>query len=620
MTRSCFDKSDHHSAFMNTMRTKRPFLIAVVLIAAGSCFGRDPVQQQRQGSSIQSETCTVKGTVVTAATGQPIKSAHVTLEMDLGQSKAGFYTEHPGVTVPSFNEITDSHGYFTITGVPAGRYRFYASKSGYVPQDYRAGGQAPTGMLNLEPGKALDKIKFQLKRAAVIVGRITDEAGEPLAGVEVDALLPRSGVDNRGYAWRQMTPLKFAVTNDLGEYRIYDLPPNGYYVVATNSGVPELMSSSKRSLMWQKNPYPSLYYPGVIESTEAQEIRVEPGQETRIDLSLQREKKLTLSGRVLDANGHSAARATVMLVSRDPAPNLLFSSDQERQADAQGNFEIEGVLQGSYLLTASLGGGGQSYTERPIELTGTDVSDLELRLSPGLKLSGKLTTTASFTIDFQDLGLRLPPEDDESRGPYSWAQIGKNGTFTIDGVMPTKRRLELTRLPEGWYLRSASFGSQNVLEDGLQPAEVGTDELLNVTVSPGAAHLDGIVLKGDHPVSAAQVRLFPEPLNPHRTDLFRTASTDENGHFVIKNVVPGKYRAVAFLSENDDDSAISPSVGTSIVLAESESKTVRLSLITNTKDRREPAVHSTVTKAPWPTGKFQFGLMKSTLLQTWWFK
>ena len=68
-----------------------------------------------------------------------------------------------------------------------------------------------------------------MPRGSVISGRVLDEFGEPVADAMVNAM--RS-------AWtagrRKLQPTgRSAQTNDLGQYRIYGLPPGDYYVSAT---------------------------------------------------------------------------------------------------------------------------------------------------------------------------------------------------------------------------------------------------------------------------------------------------------------------------------------------------------------------------------------------------
>jgi len=144
-------------------------VLTISSFAAINCVAQDSPDSTPKK---EPETCTVQGTVLAAATGEPLKSALVVLvDREHNDPPEGF---------------TDAQGRFKITSVPAGSYHFRASKLGYVEQAYHPDGPAGTAeILNLEPGQKLDKVVFRLTRAATIIGRVTDELGEPVAGAEV---------------------------------------------------------------------------------------------------------------------------------------------------------------------------------------------------------------------------------------------------------------------------------------------------------------------------------------------------------------------------------------------------------------------------------------------------
>ena len=168
-------------------------------------------------------------------------------------------------------------------------------------------------------------------------------------------------------------------------------------------------------------------------------------------------------------------------------------------------------------------------------------------------------------------------DERESVEGQSSTYPNQDGSFTLGHVRRTTYRLQYW-LPDGWYVRSAKFGSQNVLEDGLKLADGDAAHSLEITISPGVAQVDGVVLRGDDPVPGAMVKLLPDLDNPFRTIWPQTTWTDPNGHFVIKNIAPASYRAMAFDVEadpgNDDDDPLAVSIS----LAEKESKTVKLQL------------------------------------------
>jgi hypothetical protein len=527
-----------------------------------------------QDSSMKPETCTVQGTVVAIATGAPLKSAWVALRAVPPKDQPSEGVTEDGL----FKEITDANGHFVIAGVPAGKYKFRAGKTGHVPGDYRLDGRARKATLVLHPGEKLDTVEFRLSRTAVIMGRVTDETGEPIAGVEMDA----APTGTRMGDVQLEDPLRIAVTSNLGEYRIHDLPPGSYYLSATDSG--SCIFNTSWRLIWEVGEryanHLTMYYPDVTKSSEAQKVRLNAGEERRVDFTLPTVKLLTISGRVVGANGKPPAPNRVLLMLQDPISRPRADFRYGVTTDTQGNFEIREVLPGSYVFLGFVGE-EEYWTEQRVEVAGDDVSGLVLQLRKDLGVLGKAKGTGGSKLDFQKLNIEMefPTHDPSYSG--AWDNLKEDGTFAIGGVRPTTQRISVHPMPEGWYLRSAFFGKQNVLDDGLNLSDSDSHEMLELTFSPTASRIQGVVLRGDDPAYDAVVRIFPEPANPNNTGLYREGPADEDGHFVIESVVPGRYRVVAYASERTDGDGGSPyddSVSASVIVTEKESKTLELKL------------------------------------------
>jgi len=558
------------------MREAKLLLIALSFIVSMNGSAQDPSTQRTQEPSVNAETCTVQGTVVAFSTGVPIKSAWIVLKAVSPEDQTTKVASEDGL----FKGITDDNGHFVITGLPAGKYQFRAGKTGYVSEDYRLDGGPPKAALKLQPGEKLGKVEFRLPRTAVIMGRVTDESGEPVAGVvmEADAAGTRMG------DWILEDPFRLAVTNDLGEYRIHDLSPGSYYLSATDSGSSVFMYSMKS--IWELGEryasHLTVYYPDVTRSSEAKRIRLSAGEEKRIDFSLRTVKLLTISGRLLDTTGKPAAQTRVQLRPQDPFASSSVDFRYGVTPDANGNFVIREVLPGSYVVSATRRkeelGEEEYWTEQRIEVAGESVSGLVLQLRKELDLSGRMRAIGGPRFEFKKVSVWLEaPRRDEPTYRGAWAEVQKDGAFTIHRVRPTTHRLKLYPMPDGWYLRSAFFGKQNVLENGLDLSDSDSHGSLELTFSAAAGRLEGVVLRGNDPAYGALVRLFPEPANPNYTGLSQGARTDEDGHFVIDSVVPGCYRAVAYASDRTDG-ADGDSVSTSIIVAGEESTTLNLKL------------------------------------------
>lgn len=255
----------------------------------------------------------------------------------------------------------------------------------------------------------------------------------------------------------------------------------------------------------------------------------------------------------------------------------------EQKAKTLAYLAIKGILPRSNLLLVNWSRESkESPREQGIEVGESGIAGAPLQLHGSFSLPGKVTIAGGADVEFPRLSVRLTPEDGNSSDVT--ADVTKDATFTLTELRPTTYELRLIGLPDGWYLRSAVFGEENVLSEGLKLSEGYKEHSLQIGISLGAAKVRGIVVDQEFqdPVANAVVKLFPDPPNPHRADVFRTAPTNEDGSFTIENVVPGKYRVLAVMgkggSENADDSLIAAASGVRVVLAEKQSKYLELEL------------------------------------------
>ena len=116
-------------------------------------------------------------------------------------------------------------------------------------------------------------------------------------------------------------------TNDLGQFRIYGLPPGDYYVTATyrdlgsfamdfGMGAPNGSGSGSMPT----SGYAPTYYPGTPSPTDAQRVSVSVGQEmTGVDISLLPVKLARVTGQATSSDGRPLSGAMIMLMpaSRD---------------------------------------------------------------------------------------------------------------------------------------------------------------------------------------------------------------------------------------------------------------------------------------------------------------
>src|SRR6478736_4438528 len=256
--------------------------------------GQRPMRAQPQPADAPRGTSVLRGQIVSADNGSPIRRAQVR------------------VSSPDAREgrlaTTDAQGRFEIKELPAGRYTMTASKGGFVALQY--GQRRPTESgtpIELGDGQILEKISIALPRGSVLGGRITDEFGEPVANASVVAFR---------YSYvagaRRLVPAgqnARDTTDDQGHFRLFGLAPGEYYVSATlRSGIEATDPSGETP------GYSSTYFPGTSNVAEASRVTLAVGQEnTNISFGLIATRLVRVSGQVLTSDGTPASNGMIML-------------------------------------------------------------------------------------------------------------------------------------------------------------------------------------------------------------------------------------------------------------------------------------------------------------------
>ena len=116
--------------------------------------------------------------------------------------------------------------------------------------------------------------------------------------------------------------------------------------------------------------------------------------------------------------------------------------------------------------------------------------------------------------------------------------------LTVRNVPPDHYDLRLGGLPREAYLKSARAGETDVLADGLTVTGAGTIEIAIAVASDGGA-VQGVVRdKNQRPVPGATILLAPDRRS--RADLFKSTTSDQNGHYEFAVIAPGNYKLFAW--------------------------------------------------------------------------
>jgi protocatechuate 3,4-dioxygenase beta subunit len=441
-------------------------------------------------------------------------------------------------------------GHFLLKDVAPGRYQFFATRTGFVDQQYQSEDPDSGAVLALRPGKKVGDVLFRMTIAAAVTGRVIDENGEPVAGVLVSASrkLSEEEIEEEGpYASKKqrLTPAAAAQTDDRGHYRLFGLRPGEYYIRASDSPEFGFGRFQWRDMQVRESlgAFAPLYYPGVLQLDQAQMIRLRAGDEAQADFSMRHTKTVEISGQVIGPDG-PGRNAWVYVESTEADGGGV---GHQSNTDEQGKFSVRGVPSGSYYIVAHQKGEGDKYLRgrQKVEVGGDNVDSLIIALGGGATLRGRITVAGPGTVIMDRIHVALLPIEEGEQRSSSGGRVKRDGTFEITSVRDGSYRVDVYSLDENWYTKSVRIGQDDVLVKGVQVERGVAGGRLEIVLSSAKAQLEGSVTDHDKAVVGARIRVVAEPQTPYNGFRFRTVTTDQMGRFLLSGLAPGKYRVTA---------------------------------------------------------------------------
>lgn len=397
--------------------------------------------------------------------------------------------------------------------------------------------------------QVVEDIDLALPKMSLISGRITDEDGEPIAGVRVLAM--RSiYFDGR----RQLVNTSAAnvLTDDVGEYRIGELVP-GTYVVAARSADKWTVGPAGRE---ESMGYAPTCFPGTTNVAGAKRITLGLGKEAgATDFSLIPGRAATVSGTAFDSKGRPFQMVNLAMEIRSEGGGLFGTAGTARVAP-DGTFTIRDVAPGDYKLRASRSDAEPELAILPIDVNGIDITNVSLNGSAGGTVSGRVVLDEGVTAQMPRVQItiaeRVIGQPDPSmlgvfRGRYNPVVAGAgDGAFTVSNVFGPAP-LNAT-MPDGWMVKAVVRDGRDVtdtpieLRNGEQLSDIQirvtnrvTDVSGQLTDDKGAPLADGTVL-----VFAAGPEKWFEG-----SRYVRAVRPDQRGHYRLQGLPPGEYLAVS---------------------------------------------------------------------------
>lgn len=421
--------------------------------------------------------------------GSPVPDAQLTLEGMLAQAQKSLAPDRVQVK-------TNAEGFYKIKNIPrsTGRSLTIAAKG--------------FGRL-IDNGLAFDrneqKTKDYVLRTAEMIGIRTVGAGnQPIPKVKVMAV---------GLNATQQTARDEGLTDDKGEFLFENLSPGEYNVVANLRG-------------WR-----------------FQSQRIKTGTNNNL---FEGQKEASVCGQVVDAaSGAPVGQFNCQLRNFTDATLPTYAVPETRMSftDAQGNFCLEGVQQGEYVVEGWADGFAPSRSQNFVVTQGRNVERVVVRLTKGGSISGRLVDPENRPIARARIQTKPNDwaDDDFTRSiediyPSNVTQVdvrsGADGSFVLEHLTADTYQLLIdgtgfTRVSKCDV--SVTEGTNNNLGD-MRLTRGGT---LSGTVYDATGK--GVLGAGVLVVSAENLPL------PRQY----STKSGADGHYKIRNLAPGRYRVRA---------------------------------------------------------------------------
>ena len=440
--------------------------------------------------------------------------------------------------------VTDNEGQYVLRGLAPGQYQVWTLTPGFIVEPGASPNSFPfygsIKSIFLDPNETVSNVDLKLIRGSVITGRITTLNDKPVVNEQVSLQLldergnPRLGAIGSGY--EQMYQ-----TDDRGVYRIYGLPPGRYRV---SVGYDSANESFARGSHYEKT-----FYSDPDDEAKVGIVDLRAGDEaTNINIKVKAPtSKYSVAGRVVDAEtGLSIAKAGIRfaLVNKNggpPAPGIGI------QADDRGEFSFSGFAAGQYSVYATSEIYGGNYYSDPVyfEVVDKDVSGIEIKTTPGIRVSGVVVAEGMSTKELLTLlpGLMVAVGGKTGTDPQLHFEvqspIAPDGSFQVDGLRPGSAsvfvgrlspplvRVQIVRVERDGVPLNATFDVHESMTG------------LRVSVDYGTGVIRGTV-KFTSDNSITDARMYVSCKREGARDGPGTP-VDARGNFLIKNLGEGTY-------------------------------------------------------------------------------
>jgi Carboxypeptidase regulatory-like domain len=488
-------------------------------------------------AALTAQAGVVQGVVIENLSGRPLARTRIRLQA----------VPKPGGVPRPFNTRVDRSGRFVFLDIPDGLYLLIAEREGYFPCAF--GTRRPGGQ-----GKPIEVVRdssfftdLRMLRKAAITGRVLDENGVGISGVQV-------------WAYRARVPVRPAgngISDDRGVYRVHGLDPGKYWVRTA----PNTLDDGT-GLLPTFGP----------ESREAREARV---HQAPLDTDTPDADVRPEPGALFQLGG-------VLDCAPEGAPVMLTLSSETIRRNTQGacarGYAFPGLSPAVYQVFAEKPGGTDAgflelFADR--DITSANVM---LRPLPEVYFEVRRGATSS--------DAKAPVTITGRRVDLSGAGDEREIKFPRDKLAPGHWELNGTA-GSGLYIESIASPYQQRRRSVKQEQSPDAFEIfieytgytqVRITVSDQVGQIAGNVTSLGNSAPGAPVFLWPvSEANRRSLRGWLQVLSDTEGHYHFDNLPKGDYRVLATFDLSEvDEQAMDEALAVTVPVNAAQTATVDL--------------------------------------------
>ncbi len=447
---------------------------------------------------------TITGQVINASSGSPVARALVRF------TGRAMLTTYEGKF--EFDQVTDPTGF-----VQATKPGFYAS--------LEPGGSSG---VYLQASHATTPLVLRLYPEAIFTGTVTEPDGDPLSHVLVSAR--RSMFNGSSHTW---IPVAQTQTDSHGRFRL-----------PVQSGDYKLVSMYVSQINGTDKAVLPVTVPAENSSSTSGFIHIRSGEEQRYDLHPATSRAYAVTATFDSSVGGGFPR----IIARSSNGSTISLPVHFSRREDENAVKME-LPSGTYTLTASVRApDGIVEGETSVTVADRDVAGVVFHLEPAPTLPVELQVDGAATSDnpqpnLMQFGLMLEnSESDPENFNSSISLTPQREAATSFTASSGSYRLRARNDQGSWYIKSASYGISDLLQQALVIAPGASGTPIRITVSNQMASLQGTCTLGG--VQAA-CWVYLIPTTPSAATVF-TVRSNEQGIYNYAHLPPGSYQAIAF--------------------------------------------------------------------------